>query len=50
MDIVYNSLIHAVSQQNFTKCKLNETLWNNERPSHTITLEKIQGHRAYPKY
>src|SRR6218665_1878039 len=33
-------LIHAVSQQTFTKCKLNETLWNNERSCHTIT----QGH------
>jgi len=50
MDIVYNSLIHAVSQQTFTKCKLNETPWNNERLGHTIFHGKIQGHWAYPKY
>jgi len=43
MDIVYNSLIHEVSQQTFTKCKLNGTL-NIERPCHTITHGKIQGH------
>jgi len=43
MDIAYNSLIHAVSQQTFTKCKLNEKTWNNETPCHTITHEKIQG-------
>jgi len=34
MDIVYNSLIHVVNQQTFTKCKLNEIPWNNERPCH----------------
>jgi len=41
MDIIYNSLIHAVSQQTFTKCKLNETSWNNDRPCPTINHETI---------
>jgi len=50
MDIVYDSLIHAVSQETFTKCNLNETPWNNERPCHTITHGKMQCHWAYPKY
>jgi len=44
MDIVNNSVIPAVSQQTFTKCKLNETPWNNERQCHTIIHGKMQGH------
>ena len=42
MDIVYNPLIHVVSQQAFTKCKLNEKPWNNERLCHKSPMGKFK--------
>src|SRR6218665_2756036 len=42
MDIAYNSLIHAVSQQTCTKCKLNETPWNNERRATQSPMRKFK--------
>jgi len=51
---VINQLIHSfiqsVNRQTFTKCKLNETLWNNERPCHTVTHGESSRSLLIPKY